>query len=75
MSTLMENCGETETGYDRRVHLKGASEIVLDACTHYLNEDGQKVELQDGMKSNLQEVIINYAKQALRTITFAYKDL
>jgi len=27
------------------------------------------------MKSNLLQIITDYAKQALRTITFAYKDL
>ena len=29
MSTLMENCGTTEHGYDKRALIKGASEIVL----------------------------------------------
>jgi len=37
MSTIMENCGQTEHGHDKRAHMKGASEIVLGACTHYLN--------------------------------------
>ena len=37
MATLIENCGPTDFGYDKRIHLKGASEIVLGACTHYLN--------------------------------------
>ena len=37
MSTLMEKCGHTEYGYDKRIHIKGASEIVLGACTYYLN--------------------------------------
>jgi len=45
MSTIMENCGHTEHGYDRRIHIKGASEIVLASCTHYLNQDGEKIEL------------------------------
>jgi len=40
MSTVMEKCGSTEYGYDKRIHIKGASEIVLGACTHYLNQDG-----------------------------------
>ena len=75
MSTVMENCGKTEHGYDRRIHLKGASEIVLASCTHYLNQDGEKIELKDEMKSNLLQIITDYAKQALRTISFAYKDL
>ena len=75
MTTLIENCGQTEYGYDKRAHIKGASEIVLASCTHYLNQDGHKVELQDEMKSNLIQIINDYAKQALRTISFAYKDL
>ena len=37
MSTLIENCGTTEHGYDKRIHIKGASEIVLGSCTYYLN--------------------------------------
>jgi len=37
MSTLMEKCGKTEHGYDKRIHMKGAAEIVLASCTHYLN--------------------------------------
>lgn len=75
MTTIMSNCGNTEHGYDRRVHIKGASEIVLGLCTHYLNEDGQKIELKDDMKSKLLQTINDYAKGALRTISFAYKDL
>jgi magnesium-transporting ATPase (P-type) len=37
MSTLVENLAFTDTGYDKRIHMKGAAEIVLGACTHYLN--------------------------------------
>jgi magnesium-transporting ATPase (P-type) len=62
MSTLIENCENTEHGYDKRIHMKGASEIVLRACTHYLNMDGQKVELLDEMKSNILQIITDYAK-------------
>lgn len=75
MSTIIENCGHTEHGYDKRIHIKGASEIVLQSCTHYLNQDGEKIELQDEMIQNLKQIITGYAKQALRTISFAYKDL
>jgi len=65
----------TEHGYPVRLHVKGASEIVLETCTHYLNEDGVKTELKDDMKQQLNEQIKTYAKQALRTIAFGYKDL
>ena len=55
--------------------MKGAAEIVLQSCSHYLNQDGEKVDLQDEMKSNLLQIITDYAKGALRTICFGYKDL
>ena len=38
MSTIIENCGETQHDYDRRVHMKGASEYVLESCNYYLNQ-------------------------------------
>lgn len=50
MSTVINNCGSTEYGHDSRVHMKGAAEIVLDTCTSYLNENGQRVPLNDGIK-------------------------
>ena len=62
MSTIIENVGPTEHGYDKRIHLKGASEIVLGSCDFYLNQDGQKIALQDEMKSNLLQIITDFAK-------------
>lgn len=61
MSTILEHVGTTEHGYDKRVHIKGAAEIVLASCSHYLNQDGEKIELQDEMKSNLLQIITDYA--------------
>ena len=29
MSTILHNIGQSETNYDRRIHMKGAAEIVL----------------------------------------------
>lgn len=75
MSTVIQNCGQTENGYDRRCHMKGAAEIVLDTCNSYLNDQGQKVPLNDSVKQEFLNVITLYAGQSLRTISFAYKDL
>lgn len=55
--------------------MKGAAEQVLKCCKFYLNQDGEKVPLHDEMLSNLEQIITQYASQALRTICFAYKDL
>jgi len=73
MSTVLENLGNG--GYDKRLHIKGASEIVKNSCSHYLTESGERVEMTDTMKGNLDNVINQYAKQALRTIALGYKDI
>jgi magnesium-transporting ATPase (P-type) len=75
MGTVLENIKDNENGYSKRVHLKGASEIVLGNCTKWMNQDGQVVDLDDGMKQHLLKIIESYAERALRTICLAYKDL
>ena len=44
MSTVLELTldEKTEHGYPKRIHCKGASEIVLSTCSHYLTADGNK---------------------------------
>ena len=74
MSTVLENL-QTKNTYGKRLHIKGASEIVKNCCSHYLDVDGNVKEMTDVAKSNLDNVINNYACQALRTICLAYKDL
>lgn len=39
MSTVMEGV-ETKNGYNKRLVIKGASEIVKGCCSHYLDVDG-----------------------------------
>lgn len=56
MSTVLEfdadeDGGEKfEHGYPKRLHTKGASEIILETCTHYLNDRGEKTKLDDEKK-------------------------
>merc|ERR1719223_99584 len=69
MSTVIEVDGQ------RRLCIKGASEIILETCTHYLAEDGTRTPLDDTMRSNLTAQITSFAQEALRTIGLAYKDL
>lgn len=77
MSTILEleEDEKTEHNYAKRIHIKGASEIVLATCTHYLDSSGNKQPLDDQMSQKLANTISGYAKEALRTIAFAYKDL
>lgn len=69
MSTIIDVDGK------KRIHIKGASEIVLETCTHYLDVNGQKQAIDDQTKHLINGIIKDYAKNALRTIAFAYKDI
>lgn len=48
MSTIVENV-ETSNSYNKRLHVKGASEIVKNCCSHYLDADGNVKEMTDEM--------------------------
>ena len=54
--------------------VKGAAEIVLAGCTHYLDVDGNKVELDS---EKLKEEMLGLSKRAMRLIGLAVsnKDL
>ena len=76
MSTILTDIEDNEYKYDKRLHVKGAAEMVLATCSHYLDEEGNRKELTTEMKDHItNNVIENFAKDALRTICLAYKDL
>lgn len=57
MSTILElsKNEESEHGYPKRVHIKGASEIILSTCSHYLDLNGTKQSLDDQMSQQLKK--------------------
>lgn len=61
MATVLEHIKDNEHGYDKRCHMKGASEIVLRSCTQYLDESGEVKELTDGIRQMMLETIEEYA--------------
>lgn len=66
MSTVLEFDADDEEqlehGYAKRLHTKGASEQILETCTHYLNDEGVKTVLSDDVKAEIANTIVNYAK-------------
>jgi len=48
MATVCEVPGKA--GFNRRVHVKGASEIVLEGCNYYLDRNGERQTLNDDVK-------------------------
>jgi magnesium-transporting ATPase (P-type) len=52
MSTILDlrEIDKNEHSYPKRLHIKGASEIILDTCQFYLDQSGNKKPLDDQMK-------------------------
>ena len=50
MATVVELPEAHENGHTKRLHVKGASEIVVETCSHYLDEEGNAQVLDDQMK-------------------------
>lgn len=68
MTTLVTEGGST-TAY-----VKGASEVVLAACTRYVDKSGAVVPLSAEMKGTYMEIITDMADQGNRTIGVAYYE-
>ena len=75
MSTILENV-DNGSSYGKRIHMKGAAEIVLKRGNRYIDAHGSILEMDAQKKKEMEENIINdYAKRALRTICIAYKEI
>ena len=62
-----------------RLYAKGASEIILERCSHIASEPHEaglgRIELGDERKAVLQREVINtFAAEAMRTMGLAYRD-
>ncbi|ORX67088.1 calcium-translocating P-type ATPase [Linderina pennispora] len=58
-----------------RVHAKGASEIVLRACSKYVDENGDMHPLDQAARNQALRNISMMANHALRTFALAFKDI
>lgn len=61
MSTIIENATGAG-GYDRRIFIKGASEIVMECCSQYMDDQGNVMPLNDVVKGTLNNVIVKFAQ-------------
>ncbi|KAI9294032.1 PMCA-type calcium-translocating P-type ATPase [Neoconidiobolus thromboides FSU 785] len=72
MTTIVET---PDSNSEYRVYSKGASEIILGACTHYLDGDGETKPLSKEAKENFKLTIHGFAVEALRTISLAFREV
>lgn len=58
-----------------RLHVKGASEIILALCDEELHSDGTRRPLNDRRRKEIhKDVVDKFASQAMRTIAVAYRE-
>lgn len=62
-------------GNRKRVHVKGASEIVLKRCSHYLSLDGKSMPMNADTEADILNAIKQMAVKALRTIVIAFREI
>jgi len=75
MSTVLKVTSPPAGSPERfRIHIKGASEIVLSRCTSLMQSDGTIVPLTPQKTEELKALISGMASQALRTIGIGFRD-
>eukprot|EP00769_Ergobibamus_cyprinoides_P002490 gnl/Ergobibamus_cyprinoides/3617.p2 GENE.gnl/Ergobibamus_cyprinoides/3617~~gnl/Ergobibamus_cyprinoides/3617.p2 ORF type:complete len:281 (+),score=85.78 gnl/Ergobibamus_cyprinoides/3617:610-1452(+) len=58
-----------------RLYCKGASEIVLGLCTHYVDGDGQVRPLSEELRADVMAKIERMATKGLRTLALSYRNI
>jgi P-type Ca2+ transporter type 2B len=75
MGTILEKIQDNEFGYSKWLIVKGAVEMVLRNCSHYLEQDGSKHLITEEKNKQLTDMIAKFTDVSLRCILIAYKDL
>ncbi|CAA7048833.1 unnamed protein product [Microthlaspi erraticum] len=55
------------------VHWKGAAEIVLGSCTHYMDENASLADMSGDKMTELKNAIDDMAARSLRCVAIAYR--
>jgi len=58
-----------------RVFVKGASEVILESCSQYLDNDGFHQEMYSEKKRAISDYIVQMGSNALRTLLLGHKDM
>ena len=75
MGTVVNKSKSKLNNLEYRLYAKGASEIVLSKCSHYLNSNGDPVPLSsDKINDLITNVVEVMASDGLRTICVSYRD-
>ncbi|OHS97130.1 calcium-translocating P-type ATPase, PMCA-type family protein [Tritrichomonas foetus] len=74
-STRKRMSSVVKVGDGYRVYAKGAPEILIKKCTHYIKSSGERVELDEVTSDALIQRVNELADDQLRTMLVTYADL
>nr|CAI38970.1 PMCA20 [Paramecium tetraurelia] len=57
-----------------KIYTKGAPDMLLDKCSHYINAEGKATVITNDYKQKINSIIKNYASQSLRSILLLYRE-
>ena len=60
---------------DVKVFTKGAPELLLGKCTHYMGKGGEVKPINKDYENKIASVISTFAAESLRNILLTYKDV
>lgn len=78
MTTIIQTNDSNAASPDRseyRVYTKGAPEMIIQSCSHYLDVDGQVKPLNSYIRADQEMLVNSYAEQSLRALALAYRDV
>lgn len=55
------------------LHQKGAAEVVIQKCTHYLTADGSVASIDQAKRNELEETLKIYSSRSLRCVALAHR--
>jgi Ca2+-transporting ATPase len=70
MSTVIQCPDEPEQAL---ISSKGAPEVMIELCTHYINEQHEVAEVDQAFKDRLRDQLAEYSAQCLRSLLIAYR--
>lgn len=52
---------------------KGAAELILENCTHFMDSDGSELKMTDEKRSQFHDIIQEFATDALRCVALCHR--
>lgn len=63
-----------KTPEGNKAYYKGADEVIIPKCSHYMNQKGEIIPLTSGKRRQIENKVIEMSDKALRVLAMAYSQ-